>query len=160
SGGPITKDNTGVETYATVFDISPSPRERNVIWTGSDDGLVQVTRDGGQTWTNVTPSDLPAFSTISIIDPSPFDAATAYVAAQNSRQAAFRPFTYKTTDDGRTWTRIVRGIPERHYIRVVREDPARRGLLYAGGEFGVYVSFDDGGNWQSLRLNLPIVPVH
>jgi photosystem II stability/assembly factor-like uncharacterized protein len=160
SGGPITKDNTGVETYATVFTIAPSPRERDVIWTGSDDGLVHVTRDGGATWQNVTPRDLPAFATISLIEASPFDAATAYVAAQNYRQDDFAPYVYRTGDYGRTWTRITSGIPARHFIRVVREDPARRGLLYAGGEFGVYVSFDDGARWQSLRLNLPVVPVH
>ena len=160
SGGPITKDNTGVETYATVFTIAPSPRERNVIWTGSDDGLVHVTQDGGQRWQNVTPRDLPAFATVSLVEASPFDAATAYVAAQNYRQDDFAPYIYRTNDYGRTWTRITTGIPARHFIRAVREDPARRGLLYAGGEFGVYVSFDDGAMWQSLRLNLPVVPVH
>jgi photosystem II stability/assembly factor-like uncharacterized protein len=160
SGGPITKDNTGVETYATVFTIAPSPRERDVIWTGSDDGLVHVTRDGGASWQNVTPRGVPAFATISLIEASPFDAATAYVAAQNYRQDDFAPYIFRTADYGRTWTRITDGIPARHFIRVVREDPARRGLLYAGGEFGVYVSFDDGGSWQSLRLNLPVVPVH
>ena len=160
SGGPITKDNTGVETYAVVFTIAPSPRERGVIWAGSDDGYVQVTRDGGRTWQNVTPPGIPDWATISLIEASPFDAATAYVAAQRSRMDDFAPYIYRTTDYGRTWTRITRGIPATHFIRVVREDPERRGLLYAGGEFGAYVSFDDGANWQSLRLNLPVVPVH
>lgn len=160
SGGPITKDNTGVETYATVFTIAPSPRERGVIWAGSDDGYVQVTRDGGQTWQNVTPPGLPEWSTISLIEASPFDAATTYVAAQRYRLDDFAPYIFRTNDYGRTWTRITRGIPATHFIRVVREDPARRGLLYAGGEFGAYVSFDGGANWQSLRLNLPVVPIH
>jgi len=160
SGGPITKDNTGVETYAVVFTIAPSPRERGVIWAGSDDGYVHVTRDGGQSWQNVTPSGLPDWTTISLVEASPFDAATAYVAAQRYRLDDFAPYLYRTNDYGRSWTRITRGIPATHFIRVVREDPARRGLLYAGGEFGVYVSFDDGADWQSLRLNLPVVPVH
>ena len=160
SGGPITKDNTGVETYATVFSIAPSTRERGVIWTGSDDGYVQVTRDGGQTWQNVTPPGLPEWATINLIEASPFDAATAYVAAQRYRLDDFAPYIFRTSDYGRTWTRITRGIPATHFIRVVREDPARRGLLYAGGEFGAYVSFNDGADWQSLRLNLPVVPIH
>jgi photosystem II stability/assembly factor-like uncharacterized protein len=160
SGGPITKDNTGVETYATVFTIAPSPRDRDVIWAGSDDGLVHVTRDGGGSWQNVTPPDLPAWATISLIEASPHEAGAAYVAAQRYRLDDFAPYVFRTTDFGRSWTRIVRGIPSNHFIRVVRADPAVAGLLYAGGEFGVYVSFDDGANWQSLRLNLPVVPVH
>ena len=160
SGGPITKDNTSVEYFGTVFTIAPSARERNVIWTGSDDGLVHVTRDGGANWENVTPRDLPEWATISMVEASPHDPATAYVAAQRYRLDDFAPYAYRTSDYGRTWTRITRGIPGGHFLRVVREDPARRGLLYAGGEFGAYVSFDDGANWQSLRLNLPIVPIH
>jgi photosystem II stability/assembly factor-like uncharacterized protein len=160
SGGPITKDNTGVETFATVFTIAPSPRDRGVVWAGSDDGLVHVTRDGGGTWQNVTPPGLPEWSTISLIEASPFEAGTAYVAAQRYRLDDFAPYVFRTGDYGRTWTRITRGIPANHFIRAVREDPERRGLLYAGGEFGVYVSFDSGANWQSLRLNLPVVPIH
>ncbi len=160
SGGPITKDNTSVEYFGTVFTIAPSPRERNVIWTGSDDGLVHVTRDGGGSWENVTPRDLPEWATISMVEASPHDPATAYVAAQRYRLDDFAPYAYRTADYGRTWTRITRGIPDRHFLRVVREDPVRRGMLYAGGEFGAYVSFDDGANWQSLRLNLPVVPIH
>ncbi|HEV8264931.1 MAG TPA: glycosyl hydrolase [Gemmatimonadales bacterium] len=162
SGGPITKDNTSVEYYNTVFVIAPSARDSNLIWAGSDDGLVQVTRDGGKTWTNVTPParDLPDWSLISSIEPSPHDAGTAYVAATRYKLDDFRPYIFKTTDYGRTWRRLVAGIPDNHFIRVVREDPARRGLLYAGGEFGVYVSFDDGAAWQSLQRNLPVVPIH
>lgn len=162
SGGPITKDNTSVEYYNTVFVIAPSARDSNLIWVGTDDGQVQLTRDGGKTWTNVTPSarDLPEWSLISMVEPSPHDAGTAYVAATRYKWDDFHPYVYKTTDYGRTWRKTVTGIPDNHFIRVVREDPARRGLLYAGGEFGVYVSFDDGAGWQSLQRNLPIVPVH
>jgi hypothetical protein len=119
-----------------------------------------VTRDGGRTWTNVTPRDLPEWSLISVIEVSPPDPATAYVAATRYKLDDFRPYIYRSGDYGRTWRRITTGIPAGHIIRVVREDPARRGLLYAGGEFGVYVSFDDGTSWQSLQRNLPIVPIH
>jgi len=162
SGGPITKDNTSVEYYNTVFVIAPSPKDSGLIWAGSDDGLVHVTRDGGKTWTNVTPParDLPDWSLISSLEPSPHDAGTAYVAATRYKLDDFKPYIFKTTDYGKTWRSITGGIPATHFIRVVREDPARRGLLYAGGEFGVYVSFDDGNSWQSLQRNLPVVPIH
>lgn len=160
SGGPITKDNTSVEYYGTVFAIAPSPHDANVIWTGSDDGRVHVTRDGGATWQDVTPGDLPEWSLISVIDVSPHAPGAAYVAATRYKLDDFAPYIYKTADYGRSWRRIVAGIPAGHFIRAVREDPDRRGLLYAGGEFGVYVSFDDGARWQSLRLNLPVVPIH
>ncbi len=160
SGGPITKDNTSVEYYATIFALAPSPRDRNVLWAGSDDGLIHVTRDGGTTWTNVTPKDLPEWALISVIDASPHDAGTAYVAATRYKLDDFAPYVYKTADYGRTWKKIVTGIPPGHFIRTVRQDPVRPALLYAGGEFGAYVSFDDGAHWQSLQLNLPVVPVH
>ncbi len=162
SGGPITKDNTSVEYYNTVFVIAPSTRDSNLIWVGTDDGEVQLTRDGGKTWTNVTPParDLPEWSLISSVEPSPHDAGTAYVAATRYKWDDFHPYVFKTTDYGKTWRKIVAGIPDTHFIRVVREDPVRRGLLYGGGEFGVYVSFDDGADWQSLQRNLPIVPIH
>jgi photosystem II stability/assembly factor-like uncharacterized protein len=160
SGGPITKDNTSVEYYGTVFTLAPSPRDPAVLWAGSDDGLVHVTRDGGTTWANVTPKDLPEWALISIIDASPHDAGTAYVAATRYKLDDFAPYIYRTTDYGKTWKRIVGGIPAGHFIRVVRQDPEQPKLLYAGGEFGAYVSFDDGARWQSLQLNLPIVPVH
>ena len=162
SGGPITKDNTSVEYYNTVFVIAPSPKDSALVWAGSDDGLVHVTRDGGKTWTNVTPaaSGLPDWSLISSIEPSPHDAGTAYVAATRYKLDDFKPYIFKTQDYGRTWRAISGEIPDGQFIRVVREDPARRGLLYAGGEFGVYVSFDDGSHWQSLQRNLPVVPIH
>src|SRR6266540_3953157 len=160
SGGPITKDNTSVEYYNTVFVIAPSPRDSNVIWVGTDDGLVHVTRDGGKTWQNVTPKDLPEWTLVSAVEASPHDPATAYLAATRYKLDDFRPYIYKTSDYGRSWRKIVAGIPETHFTRAVREDPARRGLLFAGTEFGAYVSFDDGGSWQSLQLNLPVVPIH
>ncbi|HKC41517.1 MAG TPA: glycosyl hydrolase, partial [Gemmatimonadales bacterium] len=142
--------------------IAPSPRDSSLIWVGTDDGQVQITRDGGKTWSNVTPParDLPEWSLISSVEPSPHDAGTAYVAATRYKSDDFHPYVFKTTDYGKTWRKLVGGIPDNHFIRVVREDPVRRGLLYAGGEFGVYVSFDDGAAWQTLQRNLPIVPIH
>jgi photosystem II stability/assembly factor-like uncharacterized protein len=165
SGGPITKDQTGVETYATIFTFAESPVTAGVLWTGSDDGLVHVSRDNGKTWTNVTPPELAPgagkdFARMSILEPSPFDAGTAYVAANRFQQDDFEPYLYRTTDYGKTWTRIDAGIPREHFTRVIRADPVRKGLLYAGTERGVWVSFDDGAHWQSLQRNLPPVPVH
>jgi hypothetical protein len=160
SGGPITKDQTGVETYATIFVIAESPRQRGVIWTGSDDGLVHITRDDGKTWRNVTPPGIGDFTRVSTIDASAHDAGTAYVAANRYQFGDLRPIVFRTTDYGATWTRIDAGLPPDEPTRVVREDPERKGLLYAGTERGVYVSFDDGARWQSLTRNLPPVPVH
>ena len=160
SGGPITKDNTGVETYATIFTIAPSARDANVIWTGSDDGFVQVTRDGGTTWKNVTPKDLPDFARISLVEASPFRAGTAYVAANRYQQDDFKPYVYRTDDYGVTWTKIVNGVGPADFARAIREDVKVAQLLYLGTEHGIYVSFDDGANWQSLRQNLPDTPVH
>jgi photosystem II stability/assembly factor-like uncharacterized protein len=160
SGGPITKDNTSVEYYDTIFYVAESPREPGVIWTGSDDGLIHVTRDGGKSWKDVTPKGLPEWIMINEIDASPYDQGGAYVAATMYKSDDDRPYLYKTSDYGATWTRIDSGIDPAHFTRVIRADPARRGLLYAGTERGVYVSFDDGARWQPLQLNLPIVPVH
>jgi photosystem II stability/assembly factor-like uncharacterized protein len=162
SGGPITGDNTGVEFYCTIFAVSESPKQRGVIWVGSDDGLVHVTRDGGANWTNVTSamSGLPEWGTISLIEPSPFDAATAYVVVDAHRLDDVRPYLYKTTDFGRSWKRLDTGLPPDVYLHAVREDPQRRGLLYAGTDRGVVYSVDDGATWRSLQLNLPTVPVH
>ncbi|MBM4168110.1 MAG: glycosyl hydrolase [Ignavibacteria bacterium] len=160
SGGPITKDNTSVEYYGTIFTVAESPMNADVLWTGSDDGLIHLTRDGGTSWVNVTPKDLPEWSLISIIEASPHDPGTAYFAATRYKLNDFRPFIYKTGDFGKTWKKIVNGIPEFEFTRAVREDPHRKGLLYAGTERGMWVSFDDGTTWQTLQLNLPIVPIH
>jgi photosystem II stability/assembly factor-like uncharacterized protein len=159
SGGPITLDQTGVETYATVFTIAPSPRDSLVIWTGSDDGKVFVTRDGGRTWADVTPPALGGFARISLVEASPHAAGKAYVAANRYQVDDLAPYAYRTSDFGQTWTRITTGIPDGHYLRAVREDPRRAGLLFAGTEHGVYASWDDGGRWQSLRRGLPDVQV-
>ncbi len=158
SGGPITQDNTSVEYYATIFAAAESPVQEGVLWAGSDDGLVHVSRDDGATWTDVTP-DWPEWMQVNAIDPSPLDAATAYVAGTRYKLDDFHPYLYKTTDWGKSWTKIVDGIPEDHFTRVVRADSVRPGLLYAGTEDGVYVSFDDGKSWRSLQLELPIVPI-
>jgi len=160
SGGPITKDQTSVEYYGTVFTIAESPRTPGVIWAGSDDGLVNLTRDAGKTWKNVTPPGLPEWARISMIEASNFASGTAYVAANRYQLDDMKPYLYKTTDYGASWTSITSGIPATEFTRVLREDPERAGLLYAGTERGVWVSFDDGANWQSLRRNLPIVPIH
>jgi photosystem II stability/assembly factor-like uncharacterized protein len=160
SGGPITKDNTGAEYYCTIFAFAESPIERGLFWAGSDDGLVHISRDNGESWQNVTPPDLPEWALISIIEPSPHDAATAYVAATRYRLDDFQPYLFKTNDYGKTWTLITTGIASNAFTRAIREDPVRRGLLYAGTETGILVSFDDGEHWQSLQRNLPVVPVH
>ncbi|MDQ3011871.1 MAG: glycosyl hydrolase [Acidobacteriota bacterium] len=164
SGGPITKDNTSVEYYSTIFALSESPVGKGVIWTGSDDGLVHVTRNGDAAkpaWDNVTKNapGLPEWAQINSIEASPHDAATAYFAATLYKADDFRPYLYKTSDYGKTWKKIVSGIPANAFTRVIREDPNRRSLLYAGTETGIYVSFNDGENWQSLQLNLPVVPI-
>jgi photosystem II stability/assembly factor-like uncharacterized protein len=159
SGGPITKDDTGIEVYDTTFAISESPAEAGVLWVGTDDGLVHVTRDGGKTWANVTPKGIPDWIQINAIDASPFDKGAAYVAATMYKFDDPRPYLYKTADYGKTWTKIVSGIPDRCFTRVVREDPIRRGLLYAGTEFGLFLSFDDGATWQPFQRNLPVTPI-
>ena len=160
SGGPITKDNTGAEYYCTVFAFAESPVERGVLWAGSDDGLVHVSRDEGKTWKNVTPAGIRPFSLVSIIEASPHDAAVAFVATTRYKHDDFSPYLWKTTNYGRTWTKITNGIRPDDFTRVIREDPTRRGLLYAGSETGVYVSFDDGAKWHRLGGNLPVVPIH
>ncbi len=160
SGGPITLDQTGVETYAVVFALAPSPVDSRVVWAGSDDGYIHVTRDDGQKWEKVTPPDLPDFTRISFIEASPHDAGTAYFAANRYQRADRSPYVYKTTDYGQTWTRIVHGLPTSDFARTIREDKKRKGLLFLGMENGIYVSFDDGAVWQSLKLDLPVTPVH
>jgi photosystem II stability/assembly factor-like uncharacterized protein len=161
SGGPITKDNTSIEYYDTIFTVMESPVRAGTIWSGADDGVIYLTRDGGKNWANVTPSKdiMPEWIQINSLDASPFDPATAYVAATMYKHDDYKPYLYKTSDYGKTWKKITNGIPDGAFTRVVREDPNKRGLLYAGTETGMFVSFDDGANWQSMQLNLPIVPI-
>ena len=155
SGGPITHDMNGPEVFATIFSIAPSRKERNTIWTGSDDGVVYITRDSGKNWTNITPPDMPSLARVSLIEASPNRAGTAYLAVKNYLQDDRAPYIWKTDDYGKTWKKIVDGIRGDDYVHAVREDPKHPGLLYAGTEHGIYISFDDGGHWQSLSLNLP-----
>lgn len=159
TGGPITKDNSSIEYFDTIFTIAESPVKKGVIWVGSDDGLVHVTEDGGRHWDNVTPKDLPQWIQINSIEASPFDAGTAYFAATMYKLDDFRAYLYKTTDYGKSWARIDSGIPPGAFTRVVREDPNRRGLLVAGTETGMFVSFNGGTIWRSFQLNLPVVPI-
>ena len=148
SGGPITQDNTSVEYYCTIFAAAESPRVADLIWTGSDDGLVHVTRDGGKNWTNVTPPE-----------PDPHNDGGCYLACTGFRQGDYQPYLYYTSDYGKSWVKITQGIPATHFTRVVRAHPTYAGLLFAGTEEGMYVSFNNGKNWQKFQLNLPIVPI-
>jgi photosystem II stability/assembly factor-like uncharacterized protein len=158
SGGPITQDNTSIEYYCTIFTFMESPTAKGEIWVGSDDGLVHVTRDGGKKWENVTPKEMPEWIQINSID-VPGEAGTAYVAATMYKHDDFRPYLYKTSDYGKTWKKIVNGIPANAFTRVVRADPNHKGLLVAGTEFGLYLSTDDGNNWKPFQLNLPVTPI-
>ena len=160
SGGPLTQDNTSVEYYDTVFALAESPLEKGIVWAGTDDGLVHVTRDGGKNWANVTSKEFGDWSLVSIIDASPHSAGTAYVAIDRHKLDDFHPYLFKTADYGKTWTKITTGLPDNSYAHAIREDPKRKGLLYAGTENGIYISFDDGAHWQSLKLNLPTTPIH
>jgi photosystem II stability/assembly factor-like uncharacterized protein len=160
AGGPITKDNTGVEVYDTIFSVVESPAQKDLIWAGSDDGLIHVTRNGGQNWDNVTPKSMPEWGTVSMIEASPTEAGTAYVAVERHKMDDVGPYIFKTSDFGKTWTTLVNGIPKDDYVHAVRMDPKRKGLLYAGTERGVYISFDDGANWQAMQLNLPVAPIN
>ena len=159
SGGPITQDNTSVEYYCTIFAAAESPVQEGVIWTGSDDGLIHITKDGGTNWEDVTPKGMPEWMMINSIEPSVFDAGTCYVAGTKYKTGDFAPYLYKTNDFGKTWKKITDGIPSEHFTRVLREDPKQKGILYAGTETGMYISFDDGNNWKAFQLNLPIVPI-
>ena len=159
SGGPLTGDNSSADFYGTIFTVAESPRTKGLIWTGSDDGLVHITEDGGKTWRKVTPPGLGDFSRIHMIEPSPHDAAVAYVAASRYQSDDRKPYIFKTSDAGKTWTATTTGIPDGSFVRVVREDPERKGLLYAGTEHGVFVSLNAGQSWQPLQFNLPDVPV-
>jgi photosystem II stability/assembly factor-like uncharacterized protein len=160
SGGDITLDDSGTEYYDTIFALAESPITKGLLWVGTDDGLIQLTQDDGKTWTNITPKDMPEWSRISQIDPSPHDPGTAYVAVDRHQFDDLHPYIYKTSDYGKTWTKLIQGLPDTAFARVVREDAKKRGLLYAGTEQGIFVSFNDGAKWQPLQLNLPTVPVH
>ena len=159
SGGPITQDNTGVEYYCTIFAANESPLKEGLLWVGSDDGLVHVTKNGGESWENVTPSGMPEWMMINSVEPSYFDEGTCYIAGTRYKLGDFTPYLYKTTDYGKSWTKITNGIENEHFTRVVREDPEQKGFLYAGTETGMYVSFNGGAKWEKFQLNLPIVPI-
>jgi photosystem II stability/assembly factor-like uncharacterized protein len=160
TGGPVNRDSVGAEVYATVFTFAESPHKAGVFWAGSDDGLVHISQDGGANWKNITPKKLPDWTMISMLEPSPHDAATCYMAATRYKLDDYAPHLYKTSDYGKTWKRINDGIPSDDFTRIIRCDPTRAGLLYAGTESGVYISFDDGANWHSFQMNLPVTPIH
>ena len=160
SGGPLTKDITSVEYYDTIFALAESPLRKGLLWVGTDDGLVQTSPDDGGHWTKVTPRALPEWSTISMVEPSHYDTAVAYIAVDRHKLDDIAPYAWKTADGGRSWTSITAGLPPGAIVHVVREDPVRRGLLYAGTELGVFVSFDDGARWTPLQLDLPVTPIH
>ena len=162
TGGPISKDQTGAETYATIFTFAECEHEKGVYWAGSDDGMLSVSRDAGKNWAIVTPpaAVLGEFALMSMLETSRFDKGKAYLAATRYKLNDHKPYLFKTTDYGQTWTLITNGIPDNEWTRVLREDPNKKGLLYAGTERGVYVSFDDGANWQKMQLNLPLTPIH
>ncbi len=159
SGGPITKDNTAVEYYCTIFAAIESPLEKGVLWCGSDDGLLHLSRDGGKKWSNVTPPELPEWSMINALEANPTEKGGLYLVATRYKLDDFKPYIFKTSDYGKTWTKIVSGIKDVDFTRVVRADPKRAGLLYCGTENGMYISFDDGAKWRKFQLNLPLVPI-
>ena len=162
AGSPITRDNTGVEVYGTVFALEESPITPGLLWAGTDDGLVHLSRDNGESWTEITPSQIPEWGQVNALELSTHDPGRALIAVTRYKFDDFRPYVFRTNDYGESWQLLTsgsNGIPENHFVRVVREDPDRKGLLYAGTEFGLYVSFDDGSSWQSLQQNLPITPV-
>lgn len=159
SGGPITKDNTSVEYYCTIFAAAESHHEEGVIWTGSDDGLVHITKDGGENWSNVTPGNMPEWMMINSIEIDPFNKGGLYIAGTRYKMGDYAPYLYKTEDYGQTWKKITSGIASEHFTRVVRADPNKQGVLYAGTEAGMYVSFNDGASWQTFQMNLPVVPI-
>lgn len=159
SGGPITKDNTSVEYYCTIFAVAESPYEKGLILAGSDDGLMHITRDGGKNWQKLTVNGMPEWTMVNSVEFDPFTNGGAYIAATSYKSGDYKPYLFKTKDYGKTWTKITDGIDAGHFTRVVRADPKRKGLLYAGTEFGMYISFDDGASWKPFQLNLPLVPI-
>jgi len=160
TGGPVNRDSIGAEVYATVFALAESPHQQGMLWAGTDDGRIHLTEDGGGEWREITPPDFPARATVSCIELSPFDAGTAYVAAWRYKLDDYQPYLYVTRDKGAHWSRIDGGIPRDDFTRVIRVDPERQGLLYAGTETGIYASFDDGATWRRLKTNLPVAPIH
>ena len=159
SGGPITKDNTAVEYYATIFAACESPYEKDLLWAASDDGLIHLSRDGGKNWEDVTPVNSPKYLMWNSVEPDPFIKGGLYAAGTLYKTGDFQPYMYKTKDYGKTWEKITNGIPNNHFTRVLRADPNKEKLLYAGTESGMYISFDDGISWNSFQLNLPLVPI-
>jgi photosystem II stability/assembly factor-like uncharacterized protein len=159
SGGPITKDNTSVEYYSTIFTAIESPYEKDLLWTGSDDGLVYISRDGGKNWDNVTPAGIPKWMMWNAIEADPFKKGAAYITGTRYKSDDYTPYVFKTEDYGKSWKKITSGINKMHFTRVVRVDKKRQGLLYAGTEYGMYISFDDGANWKPFQQNLPLVPI-
>jgi len=159
SGGPITQDNTSVEYYCTIFAATESALEKDLLWTGSDDGLIHVSKDGGKNWENVTPPDAGKWMMWNCVETDPFKKGTAYFAGTKYKSDDFTPYLFKTSDYGKTWTKITNGINNMHFTRTIRADRKLAGLLYAGTEYGMYISYDDGANWKSFQLNLPIVPI-
>ncbi|MGQ0740392.1 MAG: WD40/YVTN/BNR-like repeat-containing protein [Bacteroidota bacterium] len=159
SGGPITKDNTSVEYYCTIFTAAESPYEKDLLWSGSDDGLIYMSKDGGKNWENVTPANIPALLMWNCVEADPFKKGAAYFAGTRYKSDDFRPYIFKTEDYGKTWKQITNGIPSLHFTRAIRADRKRQGLLYAGTEYGMYISYDDGANWKSFQINLPVVPI-
>lgn len=159
SGGPITKDNTGVETYCTIFTATESALEKDLLWTGSDDGLIHVSQDGGKNWTNVTPAGIPKWMMWNCVETDPFVKGKAYFVGTRYKSDDFAPYIFKTEDYGKTWKQITNGIPSNHFTRCIRADRKRPGLLYCGTEYGMYISYDDGATWKSFQLNLPKVPI-
>jgi len=159
SGGPITKDNTAVEYYATIFAACESPYEEGLLWAASDDGMIHISKDSGENWDDVSPQNAPKHIMWNSVDPDPFVKGGLYVAGTLYKSGDFKPYLYKTKDYGKTWTKIVDGIPENFFTRVLRADPKRKELLYAGTESGIFISFDDGISWNSFQINLPLVPI-
>jgi photosystem II stability/assembly factor-like uncharacterized protein len=159
SGGPITKDNTGVEYYCTIFTATESEYEKDLLWTGSDDGLINVSKDGGKNWENVTPKDCPKWMMWNCVEADPFKKGAAYFVGTRYKMDDFNPYIYKTEDYGKTWKRMDNGINRMHFTRAIRADRKRKGLLYAGTEYGMYISYDDGASWKSFQLNLPVLSV-
>lgn len=159
SGGPITKDNTGVEYYCTIFTATESAYEKDLLWSGSDDGLINISKDGGKNWENVTPKDCPQWMMWNCVEADPFKKGAAYFVGTRYKLDDFTPYIYKTEDYGKTWKRIDAGINRMHFTRCIRADRKKQGILYAGTEYGMYISYDDGANWNSFQLNLPMVPI-